>query len=188
MLHRVTCCCLALMCGSLLTNEAAAQSNMPVTAEATVGFRVGHGGSYDSRGGVALDLTSTYRLRETRVGTLIAGATLGIQTPALATDLSCLVLPDGGCAPDFPGMISVSALAGVQRGSTRTAAARLLLGPTYHQTWEDGGGIGLQGRVDVWTPTWNRTSVVAGLRHTLLPSIRGEAVGITSFGVGLRVQ
>ena len=188
MLYRLGCCCLALMSSLLLVHEAAAQFHFPVSAEATVGFRVGHGGSYDSRSGAALDLALAYRLRDTSVGTLVAGAALGIQTPALATDLDYLVLPDGGCAPNFPGLVSVAALAGVQRGSARTASARLLVGPTYHQPWEGSGGIGLQGRVDVATPPWQRTAVVASLGHSLLPSFRGEAVGITSFGVGLRVQ
>jgi hypothetical protein len=32
------------------------------------------------------------------------------------------------------------------------------------------------------------TAVVASLRHSVLPSFQGEALGITSFGLGLRIQ
>lgn len=186
--YRLAFCCLALVSILLPTRETAAQSHLPVSAEATVGIRLGHGGSYDNRGGAALDLAITYRIRELAAGTLVAGAALGIETAALATDLDCLMLPDGGCAPDFPGLFSVAAIAGVQRGSARTASARLLLGPTYHQPWEGRGGVGLHGRVDVSTPPWRHTAVVGSLRHTLLPDFRGEAVGITSLGLGLRIQ
>ncbi len=186
--YHVAFCCLAFASSLCLAREAAAQSHFPVSAEASLGFRVGHGGTYHHRGGAALDLALTYRLRDTPVGTLIGGAALGIQTPPLARDLSCLLLPDGGCAPDFPSLFSVAALAGLQRGSAHTASARLLLGPTYHRALEDGGAVGLQGRIDVSTPPWRHTAVVTSLRHSLLPSFRGEAVGITSFGVGLRIQ
>lgn len=188
MLHRFAFCCLALVGSFCLAGEAAAQTHFPVSTEGSVGFRVAHGGSYHHRGGAALDLALTYRLQDTPAGTLIAGAALGVQTPPLARDLSCLLLPDGDCAPDFPGLVSVAALAGVQRGSARTASARVLVGPTYHQPLAHGGAVGLQGRVDVSTPPWRHTAVVASLRHSVLPSFRGEAVGISSFGVGLRIQ
>jgi hypothetical protein len=32
------------------------------------------------------------------------------------------------------------------------------------------------------------TAVVASLRHSVLPSFRGDPLGITSFGLGLRIQ
>jgi hypothetical protein len=32
------------------------------------------------------------------------------------------------------------------------------------------------------------TAVVASLRHSVLPSFQSEALGITSFGLGLRIQ
>jgi hypothetical protein len=188
MMQRFLVLCLGFASSALVATGAVAQEHFPVSAEATVGFRVGHGGSYDSRSGAALDLALAYRLRDTSVGTLVTGVALGIQTPPLATDLDCLMLQNGGCAPNFPGLVSVAALAGVQRGSARTASARLLVEPTYHQPWEGRGGLGLQGRVDVSTPPWQHTAVVASLRHSLLPRFRGEAVEITSFGLGLRIQ
>lgn len=179
---------LACAAGLSLMQPADAQSQFPVSAEASAGFRVGHGGTYNNRGGAALDLMLAYRIADTPVGTWVAGAALGVQTPPLAVDADCLLLRDGGCAPDFPGLVSVAALAGVQRGAARTASMRLLVGPTYHQPWAGRGGIGLQGRVDVSTPPWHHTAVVASLEHSLLPRFRGEPVGVTSFGLGLRVQ
>jgi len=155
--------------------------------EVTAGFRSGHGGTYVNRGGAAFDVAIGYRLRDTPAGSLIGALTFGAQAPVISADV-CLLLPDGGCAPDFPVFFSAGALLGVQRGTARTFSARLLTGPVYYQTAGDGGAIGLQGRVDVATPSLYHTSVVASLRHSLLPSLRDEALGVTSFGLGLRVQ
>ena len=96
-------------------------------------------------------------------------------------------------APDFSRRSSPGALLGVQRGSSaRTASARVLAGPIYYHPLgsdHDGGGaFGLQARADVSTPPWMHTAVVGSLRHSVLPSYRGGSIGITSFGVGLRIQ
>ncbi|MFL5384111.1 MAG: hypothetical protein ACJ8GN_16440 [Longimicrobiaceae bacterium] len=48
---------------------------------------------------------------------------------------------------------------------------------------EGGGAL-----VDVATPPWHHSALAASLRHSLLPSLRGETVGITSFGIGLHIQ
>ena len=180
---------LAAVCGALLTGEAAAQEHFPVSTEASFGFRVGHGGTYATRSGAAIDVVLGYRLRDTPAGTLIGGLNLGVQAP-MTLDI-CRVLPSGECAPEFPFFFSGGALLGVQRGSARTASARLLAGPTYYLAHSSSGGVGalgLQGRVDIATPSVLHTAVVASLRHSVLPSLRGEAVGITSFGLGLRIQ
>jgi hypothetical protein len=187
MLYRFVFCCLALMSSLCLAPEAVAQSHFPVSIEATAGFRSGHGGTYVNRGGAALDVAIGYRLRDTPAGPLIGALTFGSQTPVVSTDV-CLLLPDGGCAPDFPVFFSTGALLGVQRGTARTFSARVLTGPVYYPAAGDGGALGVQGRVDVSTPSWYHTAVVASLRHSLLPSLRAEPVGVTSFGLGLRVQ
>ncbi|MDQ3557485.1 MAG: hypothetical protein M3409_12035 [Gemmatimonadota bacterium] len=188
MTHRLFVVCLAFASSSVLTSQAAAQYHFPVSTEASFGFRVGHGGTYVNRGGAAIDVVLGYRLRDTFAGTLIGGLTLGVQSP-VTSSLECLIIgPGGECAPEFPALISGGALLGMQRGSARTASARILAGPMYYQNLEGGGTLGLQGRVDASTPPWMHTAVVASLRHSVLPSFRGEALGITSFGLGLRIQ
>jgi hypothetical protein len=186
MLPRLTICGLAVVSLLCLPRGAAGQATSHLSVEASAGFRVSRGGTYHNRGGMALDVVVAYRLRDAP-SALITGVAVGAQTPPLVRELSCLLLPDGGCAPDFPALFSVAALLGVQRGSSRTTAGRLFVGPTYHQAMGGGGSMGLQGRVDVSSPPWMQTAAVASLRHTLLPSFRGEEVGITSFGVGLRM-
>ena len=181
---------LPFACGAMLAGETAAQQHLPVSTEASFGFRMGHGGAYASRSGAALDIVLGYRLRDTPAGTLIGGLNLRVQAP-MTLDI-CRVLPGGECAPEFPAFFSGGALMGVQRGSARTASARVLAGPTYYlplgSDHDAGGALGLQGRVDVSTPPWNHTAVVASLRHSVVPRFQGEAVGITSFGLGLRIQ
>jgi len=187
MLFRFAFCCLALTSSLCLAREVVAQSHFPASIEATAGFRSGHGGTYVNRGGAALDVALGYRLRDTPAGPLIGALTFGAQFPVVLLDV-CLLLPDGGCAPDFPVFSSAGALLGVQRGSARTFSARVLTGPVYYHAAGNGGAPGVQGRMDVSTPSWSRIAVVASLRHSLLPNLRTEAVGITSFGLGLRVQ
>ena len=184
--------CLPFACGAMLTGEIAAQQHFPVSTEASFGVRVGHGGTYVNYGGAALDVVLGYRLRDTSAGTLITGFNLGAQSP-VTSGLDCLLnLSTGECAPEFPAFLSGGALLGVQRGSARTASARVMAGPTYYlplgSNHDAGGALGLQGRADVSTPPWNHTAVVASLRHSVLPRFQGEAVGITSFGLGLRIQ
>jgi hypothetical protein len=193
-MHRFLVLCLALVSGTMLAGSAAAQYHFPVSTEASFGFRVGHGGTYTTRSGAAIDVVLGYRLRDTPAGTLIGAFNLGVQSP-VTSDLVCIPvgpIANGECAPNFPIFFSGGALLGVQRGSARTASARILAGPTYYlplgSDHDAGGALGLQGRVDVSTPPWMHTAVVASLRHSVLPSFRGDPLGITSFGLGLRIQ
>ena len=193
-MHRFLVFCLAVVSGTVLPGSAAAQYHFPVSTEASFGFRVGHGGTYTTRSGAAIDVVLGYRLRDTPAGTLIGAFNLGVQSP-VTSDLVCIPvgpIANGECAPNFPIFFSGGALLGVQRGSARTASARILAGPTYYlplgSLHDAGGALGLQGRVDVSTPPWMHTAVVASLRHSVLPSFRGDALGITSFGLGLRIQ
>jgi hypothetical protein len=188
MLRRLVLLCLVSTWCLVLAGAAAAQSRLPDSVEGSIGMRAGHGGTYVNRGGVAVDGVLAYYLRPTSFGTLLGGVAVGAQSVAPARTLECLLLPDGGCAPNFPAFFSGSALVGVHYGSTRTASARLWAGPTYHQALEGGAALGLLGRLDVATPPWQQMAVVASVRRAVLPSFRGEAVGITSFGVGLRIH
>lgn len=181
--------CLTLAGSLASAPDAAAQQHFPVSTEASLGFRVGHGGSYVNHGGAALDVVLGYRLRGTSAGPLILGLNLGAQAPVTGGDACLLIDSPGKCAPDFPVFFSGGALVGVQRGSSaRTASSRILAGPTYYHTMDRGGALALQARADVSTPPWMHTAIVASLRHSVLPSFRGEALGITSFGIGLRIQ
>jgi hypothetical protein len=188
-MHRYLVFCLAVVSGTMMAGSAAAQYHFPVSTEASFGFRVGYGGTYATRSGAAIDVVLGYRLRDTPAGTLIGAFNLGVQSPVTSSGPG-IVLPNGEEAPDFPIFFSGGALLGMQRGSARTASARILAGPTYYQALgsNHGGAVGLQGRVDVSTPPWMHTAVVASLRHSVLPSFRGDALGITSFGLGLRIQ
>ena len=186
MKRRFLAFCLPLACGAMLAGEAAAQQHFPVSMEASFGPTMTHSRMYSTATGAAVDVVLGYRLRDTSVGTLIGALNAGVQLPAGSK--GCVAYPGGDCSLPFPAAISGGPLLGIQRGSPRTASARILAGPTYYHALEEGRALGLQGRVDVSTPAWMHTAVVASVRHSVLPSFRNDAVGITSFGLGLRVQ
>lgn len=177
----------ALACTLSPAREAAAQSLFPLTVEATAGVAVASGGTYVDRAGMAIDALVAYPLRRTPAGTLVAGVTLGVQGFVSTAD-RCGLVHGGECTPELPLFYSGSALLGVQRGSRRTASARYMAGPVYYRADDGGGALGVRGLVDVATPSWHRTALVASLRHSLLPGFRREVVGITSFGLGIRIE
>ncbi len=128
-----------------MAGSAAAQYHFPVSTEASFGFRVGHGGTYTTRSGAAIDVVLGYRLRDTPAGTLIGAFNLGVQSP-VTTSGPGILLPNGEEAPIFPMFFSGGALLGIQRGSARTASARILAGPTYYlplgSLHDAGGALG----------------------------------------------
>jgi hypothetical protein len=187
MRYRIAPFCFAVALGVFAAGPAAAQATAPASAEATAGLRSGQGGTYVNRGGADLDLLFGFRFTETAAGSIVGGLALGAQFTLVSLDL-CLVLPDGGCAPDFPSFVTGSALLGVQRGTARTASVRVLAGLAHLRALEGGAAFGVQGRLDLATPPWQRVAGMVFLRHTALPSFRDERVSTTSGGLGLRFQ
>ncbi len=176
-----------LACAALPDVDAAAQQQPALSTEATFGFRVGRGGTYVNRGGAALDVLVGARLRDTPAGALVGGFTVGAQTP-VTSSLECLIVGTSGeCAPDFPTLLSTGALLGVQRGRTQGPSVRILGGPMFYHAFGGDSALGVQARVDVATPPVLGTALTASLRTAALPAFRGEALGITEFGIGLRI-
>jgi hypothetical protein len=187
MIRRLLLLCLAMGWGMVAANGAPGQTAGPVGVEVTAGLRSGQGGAYVNRGGMALDLAAVSPLRDLGAATVTGAFSVGGQTSLVRLD-HCLLLEDGGCAPDFPTLLSVGALLGVQRGSARSASARLMAGPTAYQALPGGRALGVQGRLDLATPSWRSMALVGTVQRAVLPSFRGARVAITSFGVGLRVE
>jgi len=176
-----------MVCLFAPAGEAGAQSHLPHSTDVSVGFRSGQGGTYANREGATFDLVLGYSLQERAVGQLVGGMTLGVQS-AIASDLSCLILPDGGCAPDFPTVLSGGLLLGVQRDLWQGMSARVFTGPAFFQPLDRVGTPGLLGSVDVTTPFWQELALVATLRQSLLSGFDREPLAITSFSVGVRFQ
>ena len=184
---RVPLVLLAFACTLAAAHGAAAQARSPVSVQVSAGVVHGSGGFYVDRGGAALEAVGAVRLRQTSAGMLVAGVTLGAQSPMVVEDV-CLLDPAGDCAPSFPAFLSGGALLGLQGGSGRKPAVRAMAGPVYFHAPDDGGALGVQGMVDVATPRLGRTALVLSLRHSVLPSFHDDRVGITSVGFGLRIQ
>ena len=178
---------LAFACTLAAAHGAAAQARSPVSVQVSAGVVHGSGGFYVDRGGAALEAVGAVRLRQTPAGMLVAGVTLGAQSPMVVEDV-CLLDPAGSCAPSFPAFLSGGALVGLQGGGARTPSVRAMAGPVYFHAPDDGGALGVQGMVDVATPRLGRTALVLSLRHSVLPSFHDDRVGITSVGFGLRIQ
>jgi len=179
--------CFAFACSFTVVDGVGAQSHLPPTTDVSVGFRSGSGGIYANREGATLDLVLGYRLGDSSLGNLIGGLTFGAQG-AIATDLSCLILPDGGCAPNFPTLLSGGAFVGVRRDLGGVVSARALAGPAYHFSLDAAGAPGLQGSLDFSAPARHPIAVTAMLRQAALFGYRGETLTITSFGLGFRFQ
>lgn len=176
---------LACACGAVLPGRADAQLS-GTSVEATMGFSAGGGGVYAERDGIALDLLLARQVRQAPAGTLVAAITAGVHGP-IAGDLTCVHTPAGECAGAFPVFISAGVLGGAQRGSTAGANARLLAGPAFFAA-EEGGALGLQGRLDAATPAVFHVSLVASLQGSVLPRFQGERLTSRSVSLGLRIQ
>ncbi|CAN5678609.1 hypothetical protein BH23GEM6_BH23GEM6_10860 [soil metagenome] len=187
MRNRLVLLCYAFAGCFPLAGGVGAQSHLPLATDVSVGFRTGHGGIYANREGATLDLVLGYSLKEVPGGRFIGGLALGVQG-AIASDLSCLVLPDGGCAPDFPTFLSAGALLGVQRELWNGVAVRVLAGPAYYQPLDAAGAPGLLGSLDVTSPPWQQVSLMATLRKSLVSGLYGDALAITSLSLGFRFQ
>lgn len=178
---------LVALIAAALASPAVAQQSPSFFIEASVGAGLGSGGDYDHRAGNAADLMLGMRLRDTAAGTVVGALTVGLNG-AMAIDLACRLRADGACAPAFPLLLSGGALAGLERRSARGAAARMLVGPGYYSAVDSGDAFGLQARVDIASPPFGRTALVASLRSILLPRFEGETIQVTAFGLGLRIQ
>jgi hypothetical protein len=180
-------CMLCVAAAAVLAPAAAAQQSLPVSLDASLGLRIGSGGTYVERTSVAADLLLGVNLGRSGAGTLVGAVTAGVQG-AMARDLSCQLGPGGECVPAFPVLLSAGAMVGVSRPSAWGFTTRALAGPAYFRGEEQSGALGLQGRLDVATPAILHTSLVVSFRGTLLPDFRGETLGTTSLGLGLRVH
>ncbi|HZG44388.1 MAG TPA: hypothetical protein VEY93_15665 [Longimicrobium sp.] len=166
---------------------ASAQPGPGPAFDAKISLRTGEGGTYLKRGGFALELTGALPLRQVSAGTLVGGLGMGVESPFWKLT-PCVRGPDGYCIPDFPGMIYVGGLWGIERGSRSSGWARALAGPYAYGMFTGDKGVGVQGRVDLATRARGGVSLVASLRQDVLPSVRGEVLGITSLGAGVRIH
>ncbi|CAA9327562.1 MAG: hypothetical protein AVDCRST_MAG89-1968 [uncultured Gemmatimonadetes bacterium] len=173
---------------ALVPIAASAQPEHGVSFDAVFSLRTGEGGIYTNRNGFTLELTGMLPLRQTSAGTFVGGLTTGAQSPVWKKP-PCLIDRDGYCAPPFPGMIFIGGLWGIERGSRSSGSARAVAGPFYYSMFLGGlKGVGVQGRLDLATRARGRVALVASLRQAVFPSVRGEVLGVTSVGAGVRIH
>ena len=178
--------CLAPLAACLLAGPVGAQRVAP-SLDVTVGIGTGVGGDFEARGGIAFDALAGLQARTARRGTVLAAVAAGVEGPLVSTD-DCVPRPSGGCVPDFPLLYSASALLGWERARSRGPSFRVMAGPGYYRGDAGGAALGLQGRLDVATAPLLRVAIVASLRGVVLPSFRGDALGLAAVGLGLRLR
>jgi hypothetical protein len=167
-----------------------AQAPPPASLEFRAGLGSSLGGAYHERAGLALDATVASRIRRTPGRSIVVAANWGVQgTPAAGNDC---VTPNGSgnCLPASPLFVSFSALAGLEWARGHGVAARTLIGPAYYSNIRGpgGGALGVQGRMDLASPTQGRVALVASLQGAVLPSFRSDVHALGSIGLGLRIQ
>jgi hypothetical protein len=187
MMKRTFFAALGAACVAATPATAPAQQAFGPSADASLGLFVGAGGTFDQRGGPAVDAIVAVPLGRMQGGTLVAGVTGGIGGPLVMTDI-CRVGPNDTCMPDYPVFVTVGAVAGVQRALGAGLSARAMAGPAYFQATDGDDTFGMQGRLDVARTLIFHTSLVASVRASLLPSYEGETLSYATFGLGLRIQ
>ncbi len=167
-------------------SKSEAQGVSPLSFEANIGAGKGWGGDgYVGNGsGLALDALVGLRVRSLAHGGLVAGVSGAIQS-AGARATVCPPNPSGTCIPGFPDVYTVSALAGWESGR---GILRVMLGPAFAHASDAGNALGFQGRVDAAAPFTNRVALVASIRPTVIPNLRGSTLKLLAFGIGLRVR
>lgn len=176
----------AVLLGGMSAERADAQSVSALGVDVTIGGGRAASGTYDARGGPALDAILSGRLRPASRGAIVAALSGGVQGPFGGAD-DCLINPAGGCMPDAPFFSSIGALLGWESGQPRAASLRVLLGPGYYSSGEGQSG-GLQGRLDLGTPALGPLALVLSARGAVLPAFKGETLGLWSLGIGFRVR
>jgi hypothetical protein len=180
---------LALLLAGASATDARAQPEGPSpSVDLGVGVSVGRGGGVrHHRGGLAASALFARRVRPVRPGALVAGLGATAQVVGPHGD-DCLIVPGGGCAPDYPGIISLAALGGwVSSQGTRAVAVRVMAGPAVFHSGEGATALGGQARLDIATPTVLHVALVAWVQGSLIPRMRGETYRTGVLGIGVRL-
>ena len=168
---------------------ASAQDRWPVTAEAYLGLTRGHSDDdarfRGGRGGILAEVLVGARIHSVaRAGAFLA-VHAGFHGMNIVRTADCLLAPNGGCVPWFPGVGVVSSLAGWESRSTNL---RLLVGPALVMPEEDENTAGFVGRFDAALPLITHISAVASLNTLVVPSYNSDRFYYLAFGVGLRLR
>jgi len=152
-----------------------------------LGVSFGHSGTpYGLRDGVGLSVVASARLRRLSRGALVAGVNGHTSSP-MGLTADCAPSPDGGCAPTFPTVSALGLLVGWElRQGERGATLRASAGPALVLPSDLGTTGGVQGRLDVSTPSVGHLAII-GYAHHLVGAGSAD-LGVSSFGVGVRIR
>lgn len=188
------CLLMALLVAPALPLAAQAAQAAPVSFDVLVGG--GHGSGFgtavdrDEMGG---ELTVVARVRAANSRSLIVGLDAA-RVWQLNGDLVCVVTaPSGQCAPQFPGLASVSAIAGEEWRVSSRLTLRVDGGPGYYIGYvehnsETVGAFGVHARGDVAIALIKGLSVTLGGRDSWVPRMISRSMGFMLIDAGLRLD
>jgi hypothetical protein len=150
------------------------------------------GGERVERGLIAADLLAAIQLGgDTRQGFLV-----GFEVSRdwqMNGDLLCLVRPDGGCLPQYPGFDALNVVGGHQWQWLPALRVRVLGGPGYYTAYFDHNSttshsLGVGARTDVAVHLYRPVSATIAARGAWVPRIRGQSYVPGAMMIGLRLE
>jgi hypothetical protein len=150
------------------------------------------GGERVERGLIAADLLAAIRL----AGDTGQGFLVGFEVSRdwqMNGDLLCLVRPDGGCIPQYPGFDALNVLGGHQWQWVHALRVRVFGGPGYYTAYFDHNSttnhsLGVGARTDVAVYLYRPLSATVTARGAWVPRIRGQSYLPGAVLIGLRLE
>lgn len=172
--------CVATLAMAPLVSPVGAQDGASTTLEGTIGAHVVSGGAIDHRNGLLMDLLAAGRIGGLFQRPLVIAGGVGAVMGGFGD--RCLLTSNGGCAGNG-NFVVLNVLVGIEQ-PFGSASARFLVGPAIYDG-ANARSAGLQGQVDVASPTKGRMALGAMVRATVLPSHNGQA--LVGWGTGISV-
>lgn len=169
---------------ALLIPEDAKAQRWPLSFEPSGGraWASYRGEEYRYNGNVAGDLLLAYAFGRAEKGRPVLAISHGFQSP-WATDLLCILKPDGSCVPSFPTITMTGLLFGYESG---TGNLRVVAGPT--DIYLGNSSLAWQARANVFMPLISHMSVGLTARAAHLPRYQGRSFNLLSTGLVVRIR
>lgn len=185
-MNRTLLCVVAMCCLVVLPRQSLAQRRV-ISAEVTVGTGSGGGGAYGGdRSGTALDALVSSRTITPGFAHAILGVGGGIEGPDAKSN-NCLQQPTPSCVPNFPRIYSFGLYVGAEHVG-QFGDVRLMTGPTSYRASGGGTALGIQGRLQLATPTFHRVQLVGSARGGFAWNLDRQNIRLGAVGIGIGVR
>ena len=182
--RRVSALVLLASAGIGITTRTASAQGVTLS----VGAGDSNGGTFVERGAVAGSIAFDHG-KALKPGVALAGRLAVTGTVHNGSDLTCMLLPGGSCAPPEPGILSLSAAAGMRVGTGRVSLS-LLAGPHVYRASrageESSSGAGLMLAGTGFVSMTNKLALVLTAEQ-LHVKYADQSLRVTALMAGLRI-